>query len=133
MRVCIECDIAPAKKGEVMCVGCLAAITDDRPDRPGESHYDLKEKGDWVFDPVRRIQVWEPAPPEEPVEEPAPVIEWIPGDLPDGVYESDLRTCEHTQCRRRFIPTTGKQIYCGVSCKDAAYYLRRKARERVAA
>lgn len=62
---CTECGLAPAKKNEVMCVGCLGAITDDKPDRPGESPYDLDDIGVWRFDPVRRVQVLVPVAPVE--------------------------------------------------------------------
>lgn len=130
MRICTECDRERAKKGEEKCVGCLAAITDDRPDRPGESPYDLDDLGTWRFDSRRGVEVFVPASPK-PADE--PVIEVLAGPLPDGVYESDLRTCDNGQCGSRFLPKTTRHRYCSESCKDAAYYMRRKAREQVAA
>lgn len=116
---CAECDIELTLDG--VCGGCVDAMRD------AESAYDLDDLGTWRFDPVRRIEVWEAAPPQAK----KPVIEVLPTPLPDGVYESDLRRCEH--CTRRFIPNTGKQRFCNESCRHAANYLRKKAREQVAA
>lgn len=60
-HVCPECRVALTSNE--LCMGCFLAIRDDEGVRGiGESHYDLDAHGFWRLDPVRRVQVFVPAP-----------------------------------------------------------------------